>query len=131
MTSDNQLLTVAQVAKMYHVANQTIYRHIKSGKLSKDSNGKIALSECLRVYGAAPSVNSNNVITRDSDNVITGDSETINLLKQQITFLQSQLELANEREVRLMALLENKSGTSTASSSGTGSFFGSLFGGKK
>jgi predicted transcriptional regulator YheO len=107
MTSNNQLFGVSQVAKLYNLSNQTIYRHIKSGKLSRDSNGKIALSECLRVYGVIPNKNNNNM-SHDDNNSDSQSDNMITLLKQQIDFLQKQLELANEREARMMTLLENK-----------------------
>ena len=56
--SDNQFLTVNEVARIYNKSVQTVYRNIKAGKISRESSGLISLSECLRAYGSMPNQNA-------------------------------------------------------------------------
>jgi hypothetical protein len=135
--SDNQFLTVNDVAKIYNKSVQTIYRNIKSGKLSRESSGLISLSECLRAYGSMP---KQDVIPEFNDMVKPANNDVIALLQQKITDLEKAVielkgenkeikseslkreEQAVEREKRLMALLEHQSGAVAPSG-----FFGKLF----
>jgi len=108
-------VTVIEAAVLVGKSPQTIYRHIKSGKLSRASSGKIDTSELMRVYGAinnSPAKNVNQNVNPLSHNE-NHESNNEKWLKKQIEQLQTDLkELKTEsleREKRLMALLENKS----------------------
>ena len=82
-----------------------IYKRINKGDLSKNSDGKIDLSEAIRVFGE-PSNKNNNVTTLQSTAV---QKETeVDMLKQQVDILKKQLELAHEREVFQREQLEAK-----------------------
>ncbi len=129
--TDKQFLTVAEVARLYSKSVQTIYRHIKGGKLSKDADGMISLSECLRVYGAIPTSESNSVKHDFSHNVKQQGDNTVEVLNALITQLKTDLaqslereQQAIEREKRLMALLEHQAGIKQNSGGG---FFSGLF----
>jgi DNA invertase Pin-like site-specific DNA recombinase len=126
--SDNQFLTVQETARLYNKSVQTVYRNIKAGKLSRQDNGLIALSECLRVYGAMPAGGFNPI---NNDMANNANNDVITLLQAQIDRLERDLQdlkreglereqQAIKREERLMALLQNQS-------SG-GGLFGKLFG---
>lgn len=136
--SDKQLLTVAEVSRLYNFSVQKVYRFIKSGKLSKDSEGKIALSEALRVFGAIPSETGikqslNETIKQPNDDVIA-------LLKQQIERMERDLQDFKEREKqalereeraakerdRLFLLLERQAGVVSPAEK-SGGLFGKLF----
>ena len=122
--SENQFLTVAEVAKLYNKSLQTLYRHIKVGKITRGHDGLIALSECLRAYGAIPNHKNVPVNPFVNPDVKTSDNMIIDMLKQQIDMLKHDLTLslerekqgierekqAHEREQRLMALLEYRTG---------------------
>jgi len=108
-------VTVIEAAVLVGKSPQTIYRHIKSGKLSRAGSGKIDTSELMRVYGAISNSPVKNV-TQDVNPLSHNESNESNnekWLKKQIEQLQTDLkELKTEsleREKRLMALLENKS----------------------
>ena len=89
-------LSVIELANLYGMNRQSIYKRINKGDLSKNSDGKIDFSEAIRVFGE-PSHKNNNVTTLQSTSV---QKETeVDMLKQQVDILKKQLELAHEREI--------------------------------
>ena len=84
---------------------QSIYKRINKGDLSKNSDGKIDLSEAIRVFGE-PS-NKNNNVTPLQSTAVQKETE-VDMLKQQVDILKKQLELAHEREVFQREQLEAK-----------------------
>ena len=98
-------LSVIELSQLYGMNRQSIYKRINKGDLSKNSDGKIDLSEAIRVFGE-PSNTNNNVTTLQSTTV---QKETeVDMLKQQVDILKKQLELAHEREVFQREQLEAK-----------------------
>lgn len=89
-------LSVIELAQLYGINRQSIYKRINKGDLSKNSDGKIDLSEAIRVFGE-PSHKNNNVTTLQST-AVQKDTE-VDMLKQQVDILKKHLELAHEREV--------------------------------
>ena len=88
-------LSVIELAKLYGMNRQSIYKRINKGDLSKNSDGKIDLSEAIRVFGE-PSQRSNKNVTLQSQ--ATQKSAELDIMRQQVDMLQKQLELAQERE---------------------------------
>lgn len=88
-------LSVIELAKLYGMNRQSIYKRINKGDLSKNSNGKIDLSEAIRVFGE-PSQRTNRNVTLQSQE--TQKSAELDIMRQQVDMLQKQLELAQERE---------------------------------
>lgn len=89
-------LSVIELSQLYGMNRQSIYKRINKGDLSKNSDGKIDLSEAIRVFGE-PSNKNRNVTTLQSTAV---QKETeVDILKQQVDILKKQLELAHEREI--------------------------------
>ena len=98
-------LSVIELAQLYGMNRQSIYKRINKGDLSKNSDGKIDFSEALRVFGE-PSHNNKDVTTLQSTSV---QKETeVDMLKQQVDILKKQLELAHEREIFQREQLEAK-----------------------
>lgn len=89
-------LSVIELAKLYGLNRQSIYKRIKKGDLSKNRDGKIDLSEAIRVFGEPAQRSNSNVTTLQSTQV--QKSAEVDILKQQVDMLQKQLELAQERE---------------------------------
>lgn len=85
-------LSVIELAKLYGMNRQSIYKRISKGDLSKNSDGKIDLSEAIRVFGE-PSQR----VTAVQSQVTSKETESY-MLEQQVDFLKKQLELAQERE---------------------------------
>ena len=98
-------LSVIELAELYGMNRQSIYKRINKGDLSKNSDGKIDLSEAIRVFGE-PSDKNKNVTTLQSTTV---QKETeVDMLKQQLDILKKQLDLAHEREIFQREQLEAK-----------------------
>lgn len=89
-------MTVIELAKLYGMNRQSIYKRIKKGDLSKNSDGRIDLAEAIRVFGEPAQRSSQNVTMLQSTTV--QKSAEVDILKQQVDILQKQLELAQERE---------------------------------
>jgi transcriptional regulator of acetoin/glycerol metabolism len=85
-------LSVIELAKLYGMNRQSIYKRLSKGDLSKNSDGKIDLAEAIRVFGE-PS-------QRVTGLQLQGTSKQTEsyILEQQVDFLKKQLELAQERE---------------------------------
>lgn len=85
-------LSVIELSKLYGMNRQSIYKRINKGDLSKNSDGKIDLSEAIRVFGE-PSKRSN-----PEQSQATPKSAEVDTLRQTLDMLQKQLDLAQERE---------------------------------
>ncbi len=83
-------LSVIELAKLYGVTRQSIYKRINKGDLSKNSDGKIDLSEAIRIFGE-PSQYVNRSQTTETPKL-----SEVHLLEQQVHMLQKQLEDAKE-----------------------------------
>ena len=98
-------LSVIELSQLYGMNRQSIYKRINKGDLSKNSDGKIDLSEAIRVFGE-PS-NKNNNVTPLQSTAVQKETE-VDMLKQQVDILKKQLEIAHEREVFQREQLEAK-----------------------
>lgn len=90
-------MSVIEVANLYGMNRQSIYKRIKKGDLSKNSDGRIDLSEAIRVLGE-PAQRSNSNVTPLQFAEVHKSAE-VDILKQQVDMLQKQLEVAQEREL--------------------------------
>ena len=98
-------LSIIELADLYGMNRQSIYKRINKGDLSKNSDGKVDLAEAIRVFGE-PSNKNSNVTTLQSTTV---QKETeVDMLKQQVDMLKKQLELAHDREIFQREQLEAK-----------------------
>ena len=88
-------LSVIELAKLYGMNRQSIYKRISKGDLSKNSDGKIDFSEAIRVFGEPSQRNNQNVTLQSKE---TQKSAELDIMRQQVDMLQKQLELAQERE---------------------------------
>ena len=88
-------LSVIELAKLYGMNRQSIYKRINKGDLSKNSDGKIDLAEAIRVFGEPSQRSAQNVTLQSQE---TQKSAEVDVLRQQVDMLQKQLELAQERE---------------------------------
>lgn len=95
-------------SKAFKKSRTTIYEAIKSGELSRDNDGLIDLSELIRVYGNPIGVQSSTRTEHAQKDVqVRVQSEIENILKDQISLLKNQLDLANQREQSLMQHIED------------------------
>ena len=84
-------ITIQEIQKQWGISRATVYKHIKAGRLTRLSNGKIDVSEIVRVYGE-PATNT----PRDKDKSVVDKaaSQDNTLLLDKIAFLESQLAQA-------------------------------------
>ena len=95
-------------SKAFQKSRTTIYEAIKNGELSRDNDGLIDLSELLRVYGNPIGVQSSTRTEQVQKDVhVHVQSEVETVLKDQISLLKNQLDLANQREKSLMQHIED------------------------
>ncbi|BBT51007.1 hypothetical protein J517_1369 [Acinetobacter baumannii 118362] len=100
-------LSVIELAKLYGLNRQSIYKRINKGDISKNSDGKIDLAEAIRVFGE-PSQRKTENVTLQSQ--ATQKSAELDIMRQQVDMLQKQLELAQEREKFQREQLQAKDG---------------------
>lgn len=95
-------------SKAFKKSRTTIYEAIKTGELSRDHDGLIDLSELIRVYGNPAGVQSSTRTEHVQKDVqVHVQSEVETVLKDQISLLKNQLDLANQREKALMQHIED------------------------
>ena len=113
------ILTIRKAAELSGVSENTIYKKLRKGILSRSHTGKgIDLSELLRVYPdlnepqkGSEGVNRDDVKVTplDSSQVSSQvDNQVITLLKAQVQDLKDVAVESGRREERLMALLESR-----------------------
>ena len=96
-------ITIQEIQKQWGVSRATVYKHIKSGKLSRLENGLVDLSEVLRVYGE-PSKNTGR--DKQAIGVDNSDTHENRMLLEKIASLELQLVKAEEREEWLRGQVE-------------------------
>ena len=83
-------------SKAFKKSRTIIYEAIKNGELSRDHDGLIDLSELIRVYCNPIGVQSSTRTEHAQKDVqVRVQSEIENVLKDQISLLKNQLDLAN------------------------------------
>lgn len=84
--------SVTEAAKLAGVTRRTIYRHLKSGKLSATvtdgDNTEIETSELLRVYGALSQPEQEKVYTGSHEN----QPEYVTLLLAEMSQMRAQID---------------------------------------
>jgi len=109
-------LTISAAAKLYGKSRATLYKAIDSGVLSQNNDGKVNLSELIRVYGE---VGNKTVVTHEKriEDVSSIQHDTLmsTLLKERLDRIESlerQLAIKDEQLAQLhgtIKLLEYKS----------------------
>ncbi len=105
------VVTIKSAAVMVGLTQQTLYRAIKSGKLSKTYDNKgIDTSELVRVYGTIDGVAKEilTVKTNIKNPSNTQLEDKIKVLEKMINGLETDKEQAIQREQRLLTIIESK-----------------------
>lgn len=85
-------ISINKASTDFNVSRNTLYKHVKQGKLTRDAEGNLDTSDLIRLYGSH--VNSEQSFT----GVDNEDFTTIEQLKSEITQLK-QLLAVNEMMV--------------------------------
>ena len=104
-----QLVNLSEAARLANVSRSTISRDKKSGKLSvaNDMQGKpvVAISELVRLYGNVTQHDDSHY-DHDTHDTSAELQPQIDLLKQQVKQLESQLLSSLDREKNLMVMVQ-------------------------
>jgi transposase-like protein len=83
-------ITVTQAAKDFNVSRNTLYKKIRQGLLTKDSDGRLDVNDLLRVIGSqSESTNKNVTLSKGDTTIVTDDIQ----LKQEIEQLKQLLAM--------------------------------------
>lgn len=104
-------LSITKASEIFAKDRKTIYRHLKQGKLTRDSDGTIDLSELIRAYGE-PKNNATNATMGKNEESLHGATshatpEMGHVLQEQIRDLKKQLEDLREDKDQQVAELRN------------------------
>ncbi|MEG1531173.1 MAG: plasmid replication DNA-binding protein [Lactococcus sp.] len=98
-------LRVGELAKLYGINRQSIYKRINKGELSKSSDGLIDFSEALRVLGE-PS--ERGVPVTELQQQVTESMTESYTLKLQVEMLEKQVKKLEENELFLKEQITTK-----------------------
>lgn len=98
-------LRVGELAKLYGINRQSIYKRINKGELSKSSDGLIDFAEALRVLGE-PS--ERGVPVTELQQRFTENETESYTLKLQVEMLEKQVKKLEENEVFLKEQITTK-----------------------
>ena len=85
-------INISQASKKFNVSRNTLYKYIKSGKLTKDENGLVDTADMIRLFGSH--VNTQSQLTVDDskpEHEITQHQHREQLLLKQVEQLQLQV----------------------------------------
>jgi predicted transcriptional regulator len=104
-------ISINKASLDFNISRNTLYKHIKQGKLTKDENGKLDSSDLVRLYGSH--VNEHQELTvGDSSEQIKQENEHLKqqLLSSEIRIneLKQQLEYVKQNEAWLKQQLDQK-----------------------
>lgn len=125
-------ISINKASQEFNISRNTLYKHIKQGKITKDSDGKLDTSDLIRLYGT-------HVNNQQESTTVDNNLQTINeqlrqenqQLKQHLAInemlvnqLQQQIQDLKQDKQRLFDQLEQKLLETKNSSK---SLFGRLF----
>ncbi len=113
------IISMSEASRRWVIGRTNLYRAVKKGRLNlstrADGSRGIDTSELVRVFGE-PSTETSEDVHNVSGNSLstpnlgtgeqTGHLSMVGLLQDQVNQLSAQLEQSNEREARLLSMLE-------------------------
>jgi len=102
-------LNISQASKLAGVTRKTLYSHIKQGRISveidKDGNKVIDTAEILRVYTSKHE--ETDTVYNGLQSKYTQDTQVVELLKQQIKRLESDIEDRKAKEQEFLNIIKS------------------------
>lgn len=109
-------INISQASKKFNVSRNTLYKYIKSGKLTKDAEGLVDTLDLIRLFSSH--VTSQSLSTQDDsqfDQEVTQYQHREQLLQKQVeqlqlqvTSLEKQLQYTQANEAWLKQQLDQK-----------------------
>lgn len=119
-------ISINQASKDFNISRNTLYKHIKQGKLTRDSDGKVDVSDLVRLYSQhANSIQESTIDDSKGDvqfeqlqqennqlkQLLAVNEMLINQLQQQVLDLKLDKEnLFNELNQRRIESKDTKKG---------------------
>ena len=90
-------LSLSEVSKQFNVDRSTIYRAVRSGRLSRSSDGQFDIAEIIRCFGEPEQVSQPNESAKQGSHAAT---------QKLISHLENEVKKYQEREERLMQQID-------------------------
>ena len=90
----------------FNISRNTLYKHIKQGKITKDSEGKLDTSDLIRLYGTH--VNRQQETTGVGNNTYTVDEQLRQENQQLKQLLAINEMLVNQLQQQILDLKQDK-----------------------
>ena len=90
-------LSLSEVSKQFNIDRSTIYRAVRSGRLSRSSDGNFDISEVIRCFGEPEPVAQPNEPAKQGSDATT---------QKLIAHLENEVKKYQEREERLMQQID-------------------------
>lgn len=109
-------INISQASKKFNVSRNTLYKYIKAGKLTKDSEGLVDTADMIRLFSSHVTSQSSST---PSDTVPEQDiaqyqyreqllQKQVEQLQLQVTSLEKQLQYVQANEAWLKQQLDQK-----------------------
>lgn len=109
-------INISQASKKFNVSRNTLYKYIKAGKLTKDSEGLVDTADMIRLFSLYVTSQSSST---PSDTVTEQDiahyqhreqllQKQVEQLQLQVTSLEKQLQYVQANEAWLKQQLDQK-----------------------
>ena len=90
-------LSLSEVSKQFNVDRSTIYRAVRSGRISRSSDGNFDIAEVIRCFGEREQTAQPNESSQQRNDAAT---------QKLITHLENEVKKYQEREERLMQQID-------------------------
>lgn len=99
-------ISINKASQEFQISRNSLYKHIKQGKITKDADGKLDTSDLVRLYGSHVNTQqeSTTVHTQDEQLLL----QQIEQLKHQVKLLENQIEYFKTNEAWLKQQLDQK-----------------------
>ncbi|MNV24565.1 hypothetical protein D3C71_1156330 [compost metagenome] len=106
-------ISISQAAKDFNISRNTLYKYIRNGKLTKDSDGKLDTIDLVRLFSShvtreqeSTAVNIENAHVKEQGEQLL--LQQIEQLKHQVMLLENQIDYFKANEAWLKQQLDQK-----------------------
>ena len=106
-------ISISQAAKDFNISRNTLYKYIRNGKLTKDSDGKLDTIDLVRLFSShvtreqeSTAVNIENAHVKEQGEQLL--LQQIEQLKHQVKLLENQIDYFKANEAWLKQQLDQK-----------------------
>lgn len=109
-------ISINKASQDFNISRNTLYKHIKQGKITKDAEGKLDTADLVRLYGTHVNTQQESTMV-DSDQVDRFEQlkqeneqlrQQIAITEMRINELKQQLDYVKQNEAWLKQQLDQK-----------------------